>query len=335
MTRIHVVFYVYCLVLSFPVVPSAPRLTVRLFNETSAEVFWTPQHSSDPLLEILGFRLTYALKNHSRSESVHLSPEEREYVVSGLRPGAAYSFLLAARGRSGYGEEAREDLAVPEIPAVEFPELSERIDTTCCSLWFSWIPPTPSDRNGEVTRYALVYGESGDGEPQTLLLPLNSSSYTVHGLNPDRAYAVRMCAHDSAGSGPCGPQVLYRTAAFDTGTALNEGQTNPKASTNTTSTLNYPSTQPAPVEIVPHTAVTQVKDHAEVHVCEVSGQLSVSLVELSQVGSSEERSASWSGWVFSPPVFLHRPSRLCFPTLSRPVCGVAQLQRSLFVCLCA
>ncbi|XP_056599120.1 receptor-type tyrosine-protein phosphatase S isoform X2 [Triplophysa dalaica] len=196
--------------------PSAPRLRLGLFNETSAEVCWTPQHSSDPLLEILGFRLTYALKNHTRSESVHLRPEEREHVVSGLRPGAVYSFLLAARGRSGYGQEAREDLEVPEIPAAEFPELSEHINATCCSLQFSWTPPTPSNRSGGEPIYALVYGESGAMELRTLVLPMNSSSYTVHGLDPDRGYAVRMCARDSVGSGPCGPQVLYTTTAFDT-----------------------------------------------------------------------------------------------------------------------
>lgn len=140
--------------------PSAPRLTVRVFNETYAEVFWTPQHSSNPLLEILGFRLTYAFKNHSHSESIYLRPEEREYVVSGLNPGAVYSFLLAARGRSGYGEEAREDLAVPEIPDAGFPVLSEHVSATCCSLQFSWIPPTPSDHGSAVTRYTLMYGET-------------------------------------------------------------------------------------------------------------------------------------------------------------------------------
>lgn len=177
-------------------------------------------------------------------------------MVSGLRPGAVYSFLLAAKGRSGYGQEAREDLKVPEIPAAEFPELSEHINATCCSLQFSWTPPTPSNRSGGEPIYALVYGESGAMEPRTLVLPMNSSSYTVHGLDPDRAYAVRMCARDSVGSGPCGPQVLYTTTAFDTGTALNEEQNHPKASTNTTSTLNYPSTQHEPLENVPHTGNT-------------------------------------------------------------------------------
>ncbi|XP_073713739.1 receptor-type tyrosine-protein phosphatase S-like isoform X2 [Misgurnus anguillicaudatus] len=196
--------------------PPAPRLTVHLVNETSAAVFWTPQHSSSPLLEILGFRLTYALKNDTRAESVFIKPEERRYIVSRLRPGAVYSFLLAAKGHSGYGEEAQEELAVPEIPPEGFPELSEHVNATCCSLQIAWIPPKSSERSGAITGYTLVYGEAGVGEPRTLMLPTDTYGYTIHGLNPDRAYAVRMCAHNRAGSGPCGPQVLYRTAAFDT-----------------------------------------------------------------------------------------------------------------------
>ncbi|XP_048019495.1 receptor-type tyrosine-protein phosphatase S isoform X3 [Megalobrama amblycephala] len=192
--------------------PARPVLSVQLVNETSAAVIWTTQQSSSPLLEILGFRLTYGLKNDSQSFSVDVRPEERQHTVSDLRPGGVYSFLLAARGRSGYGEEAEEELPVPEFPPKGFPQLSERVNATCCSLQFTWLPPS-----GVYTGYTLAYEEAGGGiEPRTLTVPADVSSYTIHGLNPDRAYAVRMSAHNGAGSGPYSPQVLYRTTAFDT-----------------------------------------------------------------------------------------------------------------------
>ncbi|XP_073704498.1 receptor-type tyrosine-protein phosphatase S, partial [Garra rufa] len=197
--------------------PARPVLSVQLVNETSAAVIWTVQQSSNPLLEIVGFRLTYGLKNDSQSFSVDFRPEERRRNVTDLRPGGVYSFLLAARGRSGYGEEARDELSVPEFPPKGFPQLSERVNATCCSLRFTWIPPNGSERNAVFTGYALVYEEVGGGvEARTLMVPADVSSYTVHGLNPDRAYAVRISAHNAAGSGPFSPQVLYRTTAFDT-----------------------------------------------------------------------------------------------------------------------
>uniref|UniRef100_A0A8C2GEF8 protein-tyrosine-phosphatase n=1 Tax=Cyprinus carpio TaxID=7962 RepID=A0A8C2GEF8_CYPCA len=192
-----------------------------LVNETSAALIWTPQQSSNPLLEILGFRLTYSFKNDSQSVSLDFRPEERQHNVTGLRPGGVYSFLLAARGRSGYSEEAQEQLSVPEFPPKGFPQLSEHVNATCCSLQLTWLPPNDSERNAVFTGYTLTYEEAGGGvEPRTLMVPADVSSYTIHGLNPDRAYAVRISAHNGAGSGPYSPQVLYRTTAFDTGTAL-------------------------------------------------------------------------------------------------------------------
>lgn len=203
-----------------PVVPARPVLSVNLVNETSASVIWTTQRSSDPLQEIRGFRLTYGLRNHSRSISVDVGPEERRRDVSDLRPGGVYSFLLAARGRSGYGELAEEELSVPEFPPRGFPQLLERVNATCCSLQFSWIPP-----GGAYTGYTLAYEEAGGSvEPRTLTVPADACSYTLHGLNPDQEYAVRISAHNGAGSGPFSPQVRFRTTAFDTGTT---GERNP------------------------------------------------------------------------------------------------------------
>ncbi|XP_067309052.1 receptor-type tyrosine-protein phosphatase S isoform X8 [Pseudorasbora parva] len=198
--------------------PARPVLSVQLINESSAAVMWTVQQSSDPQLEVLGFRLRYGLKNGSGSLSVDLSAAERGCDVSELRAGV-YSFLLAARGRSGYGDAAEVELSVPEFPPKGFPRLSERVNATCCSLQFRWLPP-----GGTYTGFTLAYEEVGGVayeevggvEPRTLTVPADASSYTIHGLNPDQAYAVRISAHNAAGSGPYSPQVLYRTTAFDT-----------------------------------------------------------------------------------------------------------------------
>ncbi|XP_016298434.1 receptor-type tyrosine-protein phosphatase delta-like [Sinocyclocheilus anshuiensis] len=199
------------------IVPARPVLSVQLVNETSAALIWTPQQSSDPLLEILGFRLTYGLINDSQSVSLDFRPEERQHNVTSLRPGGVYSFLLAARGRSGYSEEVQEQLSVPEFSPKGFPQLSEHVNATCCSLQLTWLPPNGSERNAGFTGCTLTYEEAGGGvEPRTLMVPADASSYTIHGLNPDRAYAVRISAHNSARSGPYSPQVLYRTTAFDT-----------------------------------------------------------------------------------------------------------------------
>ncbi|XP_073788615.1 receptor-type tyrosine-protein phosphatase S isoform X3 [Danio rerio] len=185
--------------------PARPGLSVTLVNESSALLLWTPP-SSTPALQILGYRLTYGLKNGSQSVSVELAAEERRHTLTDLRPAGLYSFLLAARGRSGFGEEAEQELLVPGSPA---PQLWERANATCCSLYFCWTPALSDRPAGYTLEYEAVGGVS---EAQTLTLRADVSCYTLLGLTPGQVYAVRLRGQ----SGPFSPQVLYRTTAFST-----------------------------------------------------------------------------------------------------------------------
>ncbi|XP_066511325.1 receptor-type tyrosine-protein phosphatase S-like isoform X6 [Hoplias malabaricus] len=198
------------------IVPDPPSFSVQLIEETSVMVSWMPQNRSIPLSGILGFRLTYGLKNDTPSFSIDLKSGERQYIVPDLLPGATYLFLLSIRGRSGYGPEAQEELSVPENPPAVFPLLSETANATCCSLQFSWLLPEQGKRS-VITGYTVAYGEADNPqEPRQIMLMSQDTSYTIHGLSPDREYDVSVCAHSKAGSGPFSPRVRYRTAAFDT-----------------------------------------------------------------------------------------------------------------------
>uniref|UniRef100_A0AAR2J7B7 protein-tyrosine-phosphatase n=1 Tax=Pygocentrus nattereri TaxID=42514 RepID=A0AAR2J7B7_PYGNA len=183
---------------------------------TSVMVSWMPQNKSGLPSDIMGFRLTYGLKNDTPSFSIDLKPPERQYNVTDLLPGATYTFLLSVRGRSGYGPEALEELSIPEYPPAGFPLLSESSNTTCCSLQFSWLPPDMGRRT-LITGYTVAYGEAENlQEPRQIMLMSQDTSYTIHGLNPDQDYDVSIRAHNRAGPGPFSPRVRYRTAAFDT-----------------------------------------------------------------------------------------------------------------------
>uniref|UniRef100_A0AAR2IYG9 protein-tyrosine-phosphatase n=1 Tax=Pygocentrus nattereri TaxID=42514 RepID=A0AAR2IYG9_PYGNA len=193
-----------------------PGTGMCLCNSTSVMVSWMPQNKSGLPSDIMGFRLTYGLKNDTPSFSIDLKPPERQYNVTDLLPGATYTFLLSVRGRSGYGPEALEELSIPEYPPAGFPLLSESSNTTCCSLQFSWLPPDMGRRT-LITGYTVAYGEAENlQEPRQIMLMSQDTSYTIHGLNPDQDYDVSIRAHNRAGPGPFSPRVRYRTAAFDT-----------------------------------------------------------------------------------------------------------------------
>lgn len=180
-------------------------------------VSWMPQRSGPPS-DILGFRLTYGLKNNTPSFSIDLKPRERQYNVTDLLPGATYFFLLSVRGRSAYSQATLEELSLPDYPPAAPPLLSESANATCCSLNFSWLPPDVG-RRGVITGYTVAYGEAeNQQEPRQIMLISGDTSYTIHGLNPDQEYDVSVRAHNRAGPGPFSPRMRYRTAAFDTGT---------------------------------------------------------------------------------------------------------------------
>ncbi|XP_030630523.1 receptor-type tyrosine-protein phosphatase S [Chanos chanos] len=197
--------------------PGPPSLSVRLVEETSALVSWDLRQPSGSVEEILGFQLQYGLKNDTPLLSLELEPKEIQYLVDNLLPGATYVFTLSAKGFSGYGEESQQELSIPELPPKISPVLSRSFNATCCSLQFSWQFPEPSNHNSVITEYTLAYSETGSAlPPRQLTLPATESGYTIHGLNPNQEYDVKICAHTSAGPGPYSPQVQYRTLAFDT-----------------------------------------------------------------------------------------------------------------------
>ncbi|CAB1317189.1 unnamed protein product [Coregonus sp. 'balchen'] len=215
------------------IVPGAPSLSVRPRSESSMVVRWGPPSrgsDSDPgakgsEIQIQGYRLQFGLKNATMDTMVEFSARERTYTLTDVFPGLTYVVTLSAKSRSGYGDEAREELEMPEYPPRGYPQILESINATCCSLQFSWLPPVPRERNGVITEYTVAYREAGGldtmgidplGPPRQITLPASESSYTILGLNYSTGYEVQMSAHTSVGPGPFSPPLLYRTLAFET-----------------------------------------------------------------------------------------------------------------------
>ena len=183
-------------------------------------------------MEVQGYRLGFRPRNATLDTTVELSARERTYTLTDIRPPVTYIFTLAARSRAGYGEEARQEVEVPDQPPSGFPQVSDEVNATCCSLQLSWGPPDPAQANGVITEYTITYREVGGAKPPDatpaaatpaapwqVTVPASQSSYTILGLNPSTVYEVQLRAHTSAGSGPFSPPLLSSTLAFETGRA--------------------------------------------------------------------------------------------------------------------
>ncbi|XP_034146356.1 receptor-type tyrosine-protein phosphatase S isoform X3 [Esox lucius] len=200
--------------------PEAPSLSVHLGPEPSVVVRWgAPDRASGAGAKgILGYRLRFGLKN--ATTTVELPAKEQTYTFTDVIPGLTYVVSLSARSQSGYGEEALEELEVPESPPRGYPRILDSINATCCSLQFSWLPPVESQHHSVITEYTVAYREAGGvdpfGPPHQITLPASESSYTILGLNHGTGYEVQMCAHSRVGCGPFSPPLLYHTLTFDT-----------------------------------------------------------------------------------------------------------------------
>uniref|UniRef100_A0A668AKC1 protein-tyrosine-phosphatase n=1 Tax=Myripristis murdjan TaxID=586833 RepID=A0A668AKC1_9TELE len=212
------------LVQTLGIVPGSPSLWVRPGSCSSVVVRWAPplgctdsgSDSRGPPVEIQGYRLQFALKNTSLDTTVDFTAQEKNVTVHNLSPGSSYIFALSAKSRAGYGEAAQQEMQIPESPPKGYPKISDFVNTTCCSLQFSWEPPDPGECNGVITEYTIAYQEAGGPKPPNVTLPASESSYTILCLNHSTAYEVQLRAHNKAGPGPFSPPLVCRTLAFET-----------------------------------------------------------------------------------------------------------------------
>lgn len=224
-------------------VPGPPSLWVRPGSGPSVVVRWAPplecsESGSDSQrapVEIQGYRLQFGLKNTSLVTTVDFTNREKNFTVRKLSPGSSYIFVLSAKSRAGYGDVAKQEITVPMFPPLGYPKISDFVNATCCSLQFSWLPPTPEEVNGVITKYTITYKEvagpkaSADPGPTALpappappwvmTLPATESSYTILGLNHSTVYMLQLRAHNKAGPGPFSPPLVSQTLALETGRA--------------------------------------------------------------------------------------------------------------------
>uniref|UniRef100_A0A671P2Y6 protein-tyrosine-phosphatase n=1 Tax=Sinocyclocheilus anshuiensis TaxID=1608454 RepID=A0A671P2Y6_9TELE len=203
---------------------SPPRnIQARILSQNAVMVRWDEPEEPNGLIK--GYRVYYTMDPSQPMSNwqIHNVQDSMITAIHSLVPSETYTIRVLAF--TSVGDGPFSDPVHVKVRPGGFPQLSEHVNATCCSLQLTWLPPNGSERNAGFTGCTLTYEEAGGGvEPRTLMVPADASSYTIHGLNPDRAYAVRISAHNSARSGPYSPQVLYRTTAFDTGTPLSNAR---------------------------------------------------------------------------------------------------------------
>uniref|UniRef100_A0A670KHW0 protein-tyrosine-phosphatase n=1 Tax=Podarcis muralis TaxID=64176 RepID=A0A670KHW0_PODMU len=196
-------------------VPGKPILSVHPTQENALLVKWEPPLDAEG--QVLGYRLQFGRRDVDPLATLEFSSEEDRYTATNIHRGATYVFKLAVKSRSGFGEEAVQELTIPEDVPKGYPQILEASNITSKSVQFHWMPPVMAERNGVIVKYTVAYREAASsGSPQEKDLPPSpENSYTLNGLKPNTAYDVKIRAHTSKGPGPYSPSVQYRTFLLD------------------------------------------------------------------------------------------------------------------------
>ncbi|XP_041791187.1 protein tyrosine phosphatase receptor type Fa isoform X2 [Chelmon rostratus] len=188
-------------------VPGKPTMMISTTIGNTALIQWQPPK------EMVGDHIGYQLQYKRAEGEAFIVKDFRQtddhFTVTGLHKGATYIFKLCAKNRAGNGEEYVKEISTPEdIPSSYSQNLSV-VGLTATSTKLAWDPPPLAERNGKIVKYVVVYRDINSQHNNTN--STTETQMTIHGLQPDTTYDIRVQAFTSKGGGPISPSIQSRT----------------------------------------------------------------------------------------------------------------------------
>ncbi|KAM8839207.1 receptor-type tyrosine-protein phosphatase F isoform 4-T7 [Synchiropus picturatus] len=192
-------------------VPGKPSMIISTTTENTALVQWQPP--KEMVGELMGYQLQYKRTDDDAYVSRELRKVDEHFTVTGLHKGATYVFRLSARNRAGIGEAYVKEITTAEDVPTGYPLNLQVTGLTQSSTQLTWEPPLLAERNGKILHYVVVYRDINSQRNSTNRTA--HTNITIHGLNPDTTYDIRVQAFTSKGGGPLSPSIQSRTMSND------------------------------------------------------------------------------------------------------------------------
>ncbi|KAL8203160.1 UNVERIFIED_CONTAM: hypothetical protein K2H54_043516 [Gekko kuhli] len=181
---------------------------------STALIQWHPP--ADTYGPLQGYRLRFGRKDMDTFKTREFTEKDDHYTATDIHKGTSYIFRLAARNKVGFGEEMVKEISIPEDLPSGFPQNLHAESATSSSVLLTWQPPILSERNGNITKYTLLYRDINVAHHPTEVPVVPADTImTLSGLKPDTTYDVKIRAHTSKGPGPYSPSVQFRTLPVD------------------------------------------------------------------------------------------------------------------------
>ncbi|XP_051752575.1 protein tyrosine phosphatase receptor type Fa isoform X7 [Ctenopharyngodon idella] len=188
-------------------VPGKPTMIISTTIGNTALIQWQPP--KEMVGELMGYRLRYKREEEETYTTRDFRRTDDHFTVTGLHKGATYIFKLCAKNRAGNGEEYSKEISTPDDVPSSYPQNLRVVGLTTTTTKLAWEPPPLPERNGKIVRYVVVYRDINSHQNQTN--GTAETQMTIHGLQPDTTYDIRVRAFTGKGGGPISPSIQSRT----------------------------------------------------------------------------------------------------------------------------
>ncbi|XP_056606921.1 protein tyrosine phosphatase receptor type Fa isoform X7 [Triplophysa dalaica] len=188
-------------------VPGKPTMIISTTIGNTALIQWQPP--KEMVGELMGYRLRYKREEDETYTARDFKRTDDHFTVTGLHKGATYIFKLCAKNRAGNGEEYTKEISTPDDVPSSYPQNLRVVGLTTTTTKLAWDPPPLPERNGKIVRYVVVYRDINSLQNQTN--GTAETQMTIHGLQPDTTYDIRVRAFTGKGGGPLSPSIQSRT----------------------------------------------------------------------------------------------------------------------------
>ncbi|EFN71841.1 Down syndrome cell adhesion molecule [Camponotus floridanus] len=183
----------YSLIVVMP--PKAPLLELQYTTTNSIRFRWN--HPDNGGATIQGYVLSYK-RDQGGWEEIALSPEQTEFVLSGLKCGSSYLAHLTAHNRVDTGDPSPLISATTKGTAPLLPKERDIISANGTSVKLNLL----SWPNGgcPIQHYTVEYRRRINTEPWILVASRATENLVIRDLKTASWYSLRLTAHNDAGS---------------------------------------------------------------------------------------------------------------------------------------
>ncbi|XP_043491862.1 Down syndrome cell adhesion molecule-like protein Dscam2 isoform X4 [Polistes fuscatus] len=183
----------YTLVVVMP--PRSPTLELQYTTTNSIRLRWA--HPDNGGATIQGYVLSYK-RDQGGWEEIALSPEQTEFILTGLKCGSSYLAHLTAHNRVGTGDPSSLISATTKGTAPLLPKERDIISANGTSVKLNLL----SWPNGgcPIQYYTVEYRKRINSEPWILVASKATENLVIRDLKTASWYCLRLTAHNDAGS---------------------------------------------------------------------------------------------------------------------------------------